>query len=377
MPLRGEQANLGALVLEQSVGRDGRAVDDASALPRALPAISERQSLREAAQTLHDARRIRSPGVDAALAMVTPPFSSTATRSVKVPPTSMPMRYMREPQGETKPSSTSRVRAAEERSRGSPQTAAAARVNVQNIARVQRDPGLLGLERPIGAAARLHPVVVRLAVETADQAAGAVLDAVAGRVADRRLLRFDRHFELRARPAAIAAVAAAVGAELMAPEEQRKAHLVHLDAAELDAARRLPLAGGRPAVAGRGGAAAWPRLEQMPDERLGCARVDALDGDAEAPPPAGHGALRTSRRQRADDRLDDLLAAVIGAQRDRRAGARPHDGAFLQFDVERTERAIVLRSVRIDQVGQRNHDGRMRIGERRVDEAHNLGMACR
>src|SRR5476651_677497 len=35
-----------------------------------------------------------SAGVDSVLARVARPFSSTATRSVKVPPTSMPMRYM-------------------------------------------------------------------------------------------------------------------------------------------------------------------------------------------------------------------------------------------------------------------------------------------
>ena len=41
----------------------------------------------------------------------------------------------------------------------------------------------------------------------------------------------------------------------------------------------------------------------------GClrARIRALDGDAEAPPPAGHRAIRAGRRQRLDDRLDDLL----------------------------------------------------------------------
>ena len=54
---------------------------------------------------------------------------------------------------------------------------------------------------------------------------------------------------------------------------------------------------------------------------------------------------------------------MIGAQGNRRAGARPDDSAFLQLDVERTEHTIILRSVRINQVRQCNHDGGMGIGE--------------
>ena len=42
--------------------------------------------------------------------------------------------------------------------------------------------------------------------------------------------------------AAVLPVAAGSGAELVMLERERKAHLRHLDGAELDAARRLPLA---------------------------------------------------------------------------------------------------------------------------------------
>ena len=63
---------------------------------------------------------------------------------------------------------------------------------------------------------------------------------------------------------------------------------------------------GQPSPAGRG-AAARPRLEHVPDEASAGARIAALDGDAEAPTPAGHRAIRAGGRQRLDDRLDDLL----------------------------------------------------------------------
>ena len=40
-------------------------------------------------------------------------------------------------------------------------------------------------------------------------------------------------------------------------------------------------------------------------------------------PQPGHRPIRTGRRQRLDDRLEDLLRAVVGAQRHRRAGHWP------------------------------------------------------
>ena len=127
---------------------------------------------------------------------------------------------------------------------------------------------------------------MRPAVLAASHAAGAMAHAVARGVGDRGLGDLDRHLELGAGAAAQAAVAAAVRPELVAPEEQRKAHLGDLEAAELDAAGCLPLAGRRPAVARDRGAAAGPRLEQVPDERVAAARIGALDRDPKAPCPS-------------------------------------------------------------------------------------------
>src|SRR5439155_11639858 len=106
-------------------------------------------------------------------------------------------------------------------------------------------------------------------------------------------------------------VAARVGTELVAREEERKAGLRHLDAPELDAAGRLALARGRPPVAGGGGAPATPRVEQVPDERAPGARVDPLERDAEALGPARHDAVRARARERLEHGLGDVLGAVV------------------------------------------------------------------
>src|SRR5688500_9969600 len=118
---------------------------------------------------------------------------------------------------------------------------------------------------------------MRLAVCPAEQAAGAVFDAVARRIAHRGLRGLDNKLELSAWSAPVPTVATAVGPELMPAEVEREAHLLYLYAAELDAACRLPLAGARPAVAGRRTPAARTRLEQVPDEGLAGTRIHALD----------------------------------------------------------------------------------------------------
>ena len=161
----------------------------------------------------------------------------------------------------------------------------------------------------------------------------------------------------------------------MPSEEQGKAHLVHLQRAELDAAGRMPLAGSGPAVAGGRRAATGARLEEVPNEGLVGARVDALDGDAVAPAPACHGAVGAGRRECPHDRLDDLLPAVAGAQRDGRAWPRPDDGALLHLNLDRPESAVVFRGVGIDQVGERHHHGRLGVGEGGVDDADHLRVA--
>ena len=63
-----------------------------------------------------------SAGVEGALAIVTAPCASTQTRSVNVPPTSMPIRSTAQrPSAETKPSVLSPARSSAVRCFGSPQ----------------------------------------------------------------------------------------------------------------------------------------------------------------------------------------------------------------------------------------------------------------
>src|SRR4030095_12416163 len=95
--------------------------------------------------------------------------------------------------------------------------------------------------------------------------------------------------------------------------------------ADLDPAARLPLARSLPAVADDRRTAAGTRVEHVPDERLARPGIHPLDPHAEAPPPARHDALRAGRRQRADDRLGNLLGAVVRRERDRGRRKGPHD----------------------------------------------------
>src|SRR6185312_491580 len=214
--------------------------------------------------------------------------------------------------------------------------AAAAGFDDEDVAGTDDDADLLGLD---GAApvARAQDVAVRLAVLAAEDAAGTVADAVARGVAERRLGDLDDHLEVAAGAAAELAVAAGIGAAFVAAEEEREAHFGDFQAAELDAARRLPLAAARPAIARRRGAAARSGLEEMPDELATVARVLTRDGYAEAAAPAGHGAVGAGWSQRGDDRLDDLLAAMIGGERHRRAFVGPDDRPRLGDHLERAE----------------------------------------
>src|SRR5205823_12261933 len=166
----------------------------------------------------------------------------------------------------------------------------------------------------------------------------------------------DGHLDDTAGAAAVLPGAARIRPEFMCLEEQGGAHFGDFEAAEFDPAGGLPFTAAGPAIAGRGRAAAGPRLKEMPDKRLaagpairpGRAWVLALDRDAEPAAPAGHRALRTGRCQRLDDRLDDFLAAMIGRQSDRRAGISPDDRAGFGDDVERAEGAVVFGRVRVD-----------------------------
>src|SRR3954447_3850744 len=103
----------------------------------------------------------------------------------------------------------------------------------------------------------------------------------------------------------------------MVREMQGKSCLRYLDAAELDAADRVPFADRGPAVAARRGAAAGTGLEHMPDEVSSGARIFSLDRDAEAPAPSRHGAIRAGCGERLDDCLDDLIRGMTRAKGDR------------------------------------------------------------
>src|SRR5262245_61943027 len=64
--------------------------------------------------------------------------------------------------------------------------AASAGMGVDHVAGLEHNARLLGRNLPVGKARRLQPVSVRPAVLAAEQATGAVPDAIARRIADGR-----------------------------------------------------------------------------------------------------------------------------------------------------------------------------------------------
>src|ERR1700738_4673411 len=148
--------------------------------------------------------------------------------------------------------------------------------------------------------------MMRLAIFAAEHAAGTVTRAIAGSVALRRLFGFQHQIERDAEAAAILSVAARAWAEFMPCKMQGKPRFRDFEAAELEAADRVPLADRGPAVAAGRRAAAGAGVKQVPDELAPGAGVLTLDRDPESPAPSGHRAIRTRRRQRFDDRFDDL-----------------------------------------------------------------------
>src|SRR5258708_33681836 len=111
---------------------------------------------------------------------------------------------------------------------------------------------------------------------------------------------------------------------------QRETRFRDLEAAEFQAADRMPLPDRRPAVAAWRGAAAGTRMEQVPDEAAAGARILALDRDAKPAAPSGHDAIRAGRGERFDDSLDDLVRWMAGAQRHRPSRIPPYEGALLR-----------------------------------------------
>lgn len=114
----------------------------------------------------------------------------------------------------------------------------------------------------------------------------------------------------------------------------------------------------------------------MPDEVLAGARVFTLDGDPEPSAPARHRPFRTGSRHRLDDRLDDFVGGMAGAQRHRPAGIGPDDGALFGDHLERTQRAGVLGYLGVDQVRKGHRDGGLHVGMRGIDEAGRLRVGA-
>ena len=126
---------------------------------------------------------------------------------------------------------------------------------------------------------------MRRAVLAAEHAAGAVPRPIARGIAERRLFGFEDEIERHPEAAAKLAVAAGIGQEFVVAEMQREARFRHFEAAEFQAADRMPLPDRRPAVAARRRAAAGTRMKQVPDEAAAGARILALHRDAETGGP--------------------------------------------------------------------------------------------
>src|SRR5262245_20872622 len=153
-----------------------------------------------------------SSGVEGTLAIVTRPCASTDTRSVKVPPTSMPMRNtMLAPLARDEAERAILIAFFRRALLGLAPTAATAGMGIDHVAGPQHDAGFLGLDLAAGLAGRLQPISMRHAVLAAEQAAGAVFDPVARGVADGGRRRLDNQLQFAARSATVAAIATAVG----------------------------------------------------------------------------------------------------------------------------------------------------------------------
>src|SRR5262245_61978502 len=234
-----------------------------------------------------------SEGVEADFANVTCPSSSTATRSVNVPPTSIPMRNtsatLSRPRGAWPPAvlpvhepvlmirracrlvTASRIAI----------TSASRRVDEEHGPWQDRNADLLGLEFTRGSS-RDHSVAVGQTVAAAQDAVRGMPHSIACRIALRGRGRFHAQFEDGPHSTAKASVAGRAGPELVLLEEEGEACLGHLDAAELDPAGGLSFARRLPSVAGRRRAASATCVEQVPDERPLRPGIHALDRDAES-----------------------------------------------------------------------------------------------
>src|SRR5438445_2749818 len=201
-----------------------------------------------------------SSGVEADLARATRPASSTETRSVNVPPTSMPIRYTppsgragaarpRGPRGPARPRCAPLpsdepvpqirgVRAGIAFPR-IPVPPAARRLDEEDVSRAHRDADLLRANPPRPRSGD-QPVAMRETILPPQEPVRCMVDAVAGGVGGCRLVDLDPPLQPRAYPAAKLSRPTRVGPALLRPEKQREPGLGHLHAAELAPSGRLP-----------------------------------------------------------------------------------------------------------------------------------------
>src|SRR5262245_21227069 len=200
----------------------------------------------------------------------------------------------------------------------------------------------------------------------------AIAHAIARGVCHSGFCDLDLQLQLGSGAAAEFSSPGGIRAKLMSLQEQGEADLSHFDAAEFNTTSRLPLACGRPAIAHWRSPATAASVKHMPDEGSIGTRIHALDGDAEAPGPAGKCAVRTGRSQRLDYRFGDLLGAVIGGQGDGSWREGPDHCSLLELHGDRPESPLVLRNARIDEVSEGHMDGRHGIRVGGIDEANHL-----
>src|ERR1041385_102730 len=180
-----------------------------------------------------------------------------ATKSVNVPPTSMPMRISGATSRNKSTLDIIGTRRGAARRRIAPPSSAAGR-NFEAVAWRHHYAGFLRADHARHTIGGVQNVVMWRTIRSAQYPAGAMARAIACRVGNRGLLCFDHESQESPRSPTKCAVSAGIRPEFMTRKEQRKSRLGYFQAAEFDAAGRMPLARARPTVARRRGAAARP-----------------------------------------------------------------------------------------------------------------------
>ena len=229
------------------------------------------------------------------------------------------------------PSSASRARAAGSRFAGGPQPPPPPERTCSTSPGASAMPISLVCRSRDVPSARSQRVVVRRAVLPAQHAGRAVAHAVAGGVRDRRAVGLQPQLQLAAqarrdrcrRPRCRAGIRAARRTAGSAPPPSRRCRTSARRPNAIRPRVDQPSPFDDPPPPGR----AWNRCQtkDRPGRRASLPLI-AMRKRRPQPPIARSG---QALRQRLHHRLDDLVRAVAGAQRHRRALPRPDDGAFL------------------------------------------------